>query len=78
MVFDGDAMVIRTCVAILGCVEARLYGSREEVLGILGWQGRLVGLAGMDEDRFMEVVRDVGKKERRQRMDGENSPTLAG
>ncbi|MCJ1384111.1 hypothetical protein MMC17_007227 [Xylographa soralifera] len=64
MVFDGDAMVIRTCVAILGCLEIGLYGSREEVLQVLGWEGTMGGdaLADIGEDTFMDVVRGVGKE----------------
>ena len=91
MVFDGDAMVIRSCVAVLACLEAGLYGGREDVLAVLGWEGGGVGVGGvsgvsgsgsrsvgtggngagakgmgmgmegMDEDAFMDVVRDVGK-----------------
>ena len=62
MVFDGDAAVIRTAVAVLGRLEARLYGSREEVLGVLGWRGGVGGTEGVgDEDAFMEVVRGVGR-----------------
>ena len=64
MVFDGDAMIIRTCVAILGCLEIGLYGSREDVLGVLGWKGTMGGdhLAEMGEDAFMDMVRAVGKE----------------
>ncbi|MCJ1391129.1 hypothetical protein MMC18_003991 [Xylographa bjoerkii] len=64
MVFDGDAMVIRTCVAILGCLEIGLYGSREDVLQVLGWEGTMGGdsLAETGEDAFMDVVRGVGKE----------------
>ena len=64
MVFDGDAAIIRTTVAILGALEGRLYGSREEVLSVLGWRGDLdprgQGLLG-DEESFMARVRAVGK-----------------
>ena len=62
IVFDGDAAVIRTAVAVLGRLEARLYGSREEVLGVLGWRGGEGWAEVMgDEDAFMEAVRAVGR-----------------
>ena len=62
-------MVIRACVGILGCLEGSLYGSRDDVLGLLGWEGRgawrlcgngCVG-AGDGEEVFMGVLRGVGK-----------------
>ena len=64
MVFDGDAVVVRTCVAILGCLEISLYGGREDVLQVLGWRGSMGGdsLAAVGEDAFMDVVRGVGKE----------------
>lgn len=36
IVFDGDAAMVRTVVGIMGWLEGRLYGNREEVLGVLG------------------------------------------
>ena len=65
MVFDGDAAVVRTVVGVMGWLEGRLYGSREEVMGVLGWRGGGWNV-GRDVEGFMQVVRDVGK-ERRQR-----------
>ncbi|KAL8651782.1 MAG: hypothetical protein Q9210_003066 [Variospora velana] len=65
MVFDGDAAVVRTVVGVMGWLEGRLYGSREEVMGVLGWRGGEWNV-GTDVEGFMKVVRDVGK-ERRQR-----------
>ena len=59
MVFDGDAAILRTAVAVLGELEGKLYGSREEVLAVLGWRGDL-GSVG-DEEAFMAKVRAVGK-----------------
>ncbi|MCJ1247011.1 hypothetical protein MMC30_004222 [Trapelia coarctata] len=71
MVFDGDAMVIRTCVAILGSLESGLYGDREDVLRVLGWGGGMgekgMGLGGLGEDEFMVMVREVGKEGRREK-----------
>lgn len=73
MVFDGDAAVIRTAVAVLGGLEGRLYGGREEVLGVLGWGGGGGGGNGGNggkgwdvgsEEAFMRRVREVGKEGR--------------
>ncbi|KAL8680445.1 MAG: hypothetical protein Q9186_003343 [Xanthomendoza sp. 1 TL-2023] len=61
MVFDGDAAVVRTVVGLLGWLEGRLYGSREEVLGVLGWRGGGWGVE-RDVEGFMKLVRDVGKE----------------
>jgi len=65
-VFDGDAMIIRTCVAVLGSLEPGLYGEREDVLRLLGWGGgmgeRGMGLGGLGEDEFMVLAREVGKE----------------
>ena len=61
MVFDGDAAVIRTAVAVLGALEGKLYGSKEEVLGVLSWRGN-IGQALGDEEAFITRVRKVGKE----------------
>ena len=66
MVFDGDGVIIRTAVAVLGALEMKLYGGREEVLGVLGWRGG-TGLGAWDvggEDVFMVMVRNAGKEEK--------------
>ncbi|KAI9870276.1 MAG: hypothetical protein M1830_004456, partial [Pleopsidium flavum] len=60
LVFEGDTACIRTAVAILGKLESKLYGTREEVLGVLRgkWDvGR--------EDEFMLAVRSAGKDDKR-------------
>lgn len=65
MVFDGDAAVIRTAVAVLGSLEGKLYGGKEEVLNVLGWRGG-VGRDKWDvggEENFMAHVREVGKED---------------
>lgn len=69
MVFEGDALIVRAAVAMVGSLESRLYGNREEVLGVLGWgdEGKIGGERGWDvggEDSFMARVRWVGKEER--------------
>ena len=62
MVFDGDAVIIRTAVAVLGALEGSLYGDRQEVLNKLGWRGNWhVG----GEDEFMARVRSAGKEDKR-------------
>lgn len=67
MVFDGDGVIIRSVVAVLGALEGKLYGGREEVLGVLGWGGG-TGTGGWDvgdEEMFMAMVRNSGKEEKR-------------
>ena len=67
MVFDGDAVIIRTAVALLGAMEGSLYGSRQEVLSRIGWKeggtGPSVWRIG-DADEFMAKVRSAGKEEK--------------
>ena len=66
MVFDGDGVIIRTAVAVLGALEGKLYGGREEVLGVLGWRGG-TGKGTWEvggEETFMKMVRDAGKEEK--------------
>lgn len=58
-------MVIRSCVGILSCLESSLYGSREDVLGLLGWEGKSVWRMdigeGGGEEAFMAAIREAGK-----------------
>lgn len=61
---DGDALVVRTAVAVLAALESRLYGSRGEVLRVLGWGGSQ-GLDVEGAEEFMVRVRSAGKKEGR-------------
>ncbi|KAL8731785.1 MAG: hypothetical protein Q9166_003232 [cf. Caloplaca sp. 2 TL-2023] len=61
MVFDGDSAVVRSVVGVMGWLEGRLYGSREEVLGVLGWRGGGWGVE-RDVEGFMKLVRDAGKE----------------
>ena len=66
MVFDGDGVIIRTAVAVLGALEGTLYGAKEEVLGILGWRGGM-GKSAWEvggEDNFMALLREAGKEEK--------------
>ena len=66
MVFDGDGVIIRTAVAVLGALEGKLYGDREEVLGVLDWRGG-TGKCAWEvggEENFMAAVRNAGKEEK--------------
>ena len=66
MVFDGDGVIIRTAVAVLGALEGKLYGSKEEVLGVLGWRGG-TGKGAWEvggEDTFIGLVRNAGKEDK--------------
>ena len=66
MVFDGDGVIIRTAVALLGAIESKLYGSATEVLTVVGWTGGCgkgrweVG----NEEEFLGRVRAAGKEEK--------------
>lgn len=61
-VFEGDKALIRTAVAVLGKLESRLYGSRDEVLDVISWRAEARWSVG-DEEDFMRAVRDAGKME---------------
>ena len=66
MVFEGDSVIIRTAVAVLGAMENSLYGNRQEVISKLGWSGGVgsgVWRVG-NADEFMAKVRSAGKGER--------------
>jgi hypothetical protein len=79
IVFDGDAAIIRACVGILAAKESALYGSRRDVMEILGWNGSLrLGedirggdgsgdLAKEEEavESVMGIVRGIGKEDRK-------------
>ena len=84
IVFDGDAAIIRACVGILAAKESALYGSKDEVLAILGWAGSLrlgedvsfgtagesMGLNKEEEavEAVMTLIRSVGKEDRRKQV----------
>ena len=66
MLFDGDGVIIRTAVALLGALEGMLYGSAIDVLGVVGWMGgdgKGRWEVGTEED-FVGRVRSAGKEER--------------
>lgn len=58
-VFEEDRALIRTAVGALGILESKLYGSREEVLAILGWNAQKWDLGA--DDAVMAAVREAGK-----------------
>jgi Rab-GTPase-TBC domain len=71
-VFEGDRIVTRTAVALLGCLEAQIFGfegSAQEkcrmVRDLLGWgpTGRVNSYWDIrgDADSFMANVKDAGK-----------------
>jgi len=60
-VFEGDKALIRTAVGTLAKLEARLYGSREEVVTMLGWPENPTTWDLGSEDAHIDCVRDAGK-----------------
>lgn len=59
-VFEGDKALIRAAVGVLGKLEGKLYGSKEEVLGLIGWMNENKWEVG-NEEEFIEAVREAGK-----------------
>lgn len=64
MVFDGDAVVVRTAVGVLGALEGLLYVGRDEVRKVLGWSRERRSWDVGGEEAFLQRVRWVGKQER--------------
>lgn len=66
MVFEGDGALVRGVVGVFAALESQLYTSKEEVLALLGWQGKgfraAVQAAGGVEE-FMARLREAGKEE---------------
>ena len=73
-VFDGDRVLVRSAVALLGCLQGQIFDiegtmdtKRRNVQEMLGWgpHGRVQGYwdvyATGDQDAFMEEVREAGK-----------------
>ncbi|KAF1824380.1 RabGAP/TBC [Dissoconium aciculare CBS 342.82] len=58
--FEGDRALIRAAVAVLGCLESKLYGSKEEVLNVISWRCEAAWDLG-DEEVFVKAVREAGK-----------------
>ncbi|KAF8472799.1 hypothetical protein BDZ91DRAFT_450367 [Kalaharituber pfeilii] len=61
-VFEGDAFLVRTAIGVLTALETKLYGSKEEVIEVLGWKAEPWKLG--KEDDFMATVRSAGKEEK--------------
>lgn len=59
-VFEGDKALVRAAVAVLGRLEGKLYGTREEVLDLLGWRNEKRWDLG-NEEEFIAAVREAGK-----------------
>ena len=59
-VFEGDKALVRAAVAVLGKLEGRLYGSRDEILDIISWRNEKGWDVGTEEE-FIKAVRDAGK-----------------
>lgn len=59
-VFEGDKALVRAAVGTLAKLEGRLYGSREEILDVLGSAVHGRWELG-PEDEFVQLVRDIGK-----------------
>lgn len=59
-VFEGDRVLVRAAVAVLGQLERRLYGTREEILDVLSWRNEGYWDLGLEED-FIKAVREAGK-----------------
>lgn len=65
MVFEGDGLVIRAVVGVLEGLEGSLYGGRDQIMGMMGWGGRLgagVGKGGPAVESLMTRIRGVGKE----------------
>ncbi|KAI5795083.1 rab-GTPase-TBC domain-containing protein [Geopyxis carbonaria] len=60
--FEGDSFLVRCAVAVLTVLESKLYGDRNEVLSVLGWNAKPWALG--KEDEFMTIVRSAGKEEK--------------
>lgn len=60
--FEGDKVLVRAVVGVLSRLESRLYGTREEVLALLGWEAEEWSKAMVgDEEEVMRAVRSAGK-----------------
>ncbi|KAF2842801.1 hypothetical protein M501DRAFT_993572 [Patellaria atrata CBS 101060] len=61
-VFEGDKALIRAAVGALVSLEGKLYGTKDEVLDLLGWPANKRWDVG-NEDDFMRNMRTAGKIE---------------
>ncbi|KAF2725424.1 hypothetical protein K431DRAFT_280782 [Polychaeton citri CBS 116435] len=59
-VFEGDKALIRSAVAVLGKLESKLYGTKDEVLDVISWRNEQNWNFGSDDD-LINAVREAGK-----------------
>jgi len=59
--FEGDAFLVRTALGVLTALEPQLYGTREDIMKLLGWRAGTWRLG--KEDDFLNTVRSAGKVE---------------
>ena len=75
-VFERDMALVRAAVAALVRLEGKLYGSRDDVLGLIGW-----GFEGEwdvgGEDEFVRAIRDAGKVDKQAREEREGLRRVA-
>lgn len=61
-VFEGDKLLVRAAVAVLGKLEPRLYGARDEVFDLVSWRNEGRWDLGEGEE-FVRAIREAGKVE---------------
>lgn len=59
LVFEGDAVFLRVALGIVLTMEPYLYGNKDEVLELIGWNATLLEVG--EEDQFMLKVREALK-----------------
>lgn len=62
--FEGDKFLIRAMVGLLAILESRLYGSRHEILKVLGWEASSDAWTSAStgtEDDVVKSIRVAGK-----------------
>lgn len=62
MVFEGDDAMVRGVVGVFAALESQLHTSREEVLELLGWQGKgfhAAAQAAGGVEEFMARLREA-------------------
>lgn len=66
VVFEGDDALVRGVVGVFAALEFQLYTSKEEVMALLGWQGKgfhAVVQAPGGVEEFMVRLREAGNEE---------------
>ncbi|KAF2221589.1 rab-GTPase-TBC domain-containing protein [Elsinoe ampelina] len=62
-VFEGDKLLVRAFTGVLGLLESGLYGTKEEILAVLGQRAAVLEVGTSGE--VMKAVREAGKVDRR-------------